>query len=195
MLKVPAKVQKRIAAGLKRFQPILSGARARDVSEADTVKIVTDVLSEVFGYDKYEEVTAEHAIRGTYCDLAIHIAGSLELLIEVKSAGLDLKDGHTRQAIDYAAKQGTEWVVLTNGCVWQVYHVTFAQPIDFQLVATLDLLALNARSKSDVESLYVFVVKASRTFRLDFLVTLPAVMAAMPLVSDSLCAVLPASHA
>jgi len=41
----------------------------------------------------------------------------------------------------------------------------------------------------------VFVVKASRTKGPVFLVTLPAVMAAMPLVSDSLYVVLPESHA
>jgi hypothetical protein len=42
----------------------------RDVSEADTVTIVKDLLAEVFGYDKYAELTGEFAIRGTYCDLA-----------------------------------------------------------------------------------------------------------------------------
>jgi len=29
----------------------------------------------LFGYDKYEEVTGEFAIRGTWCDLAIKIDG------------------------------------------------------------------------------------------------------------------------
>jgi len=41
------------------------------VSEADTITLVKDLLSEVLGYDKYAELTSEHSIRGTYCDLAI----------------------------------------------------------------------------------------------------------------------------
>jgi hypothetical protein len=40
------------------------------MTASDTVIIVTDVLAEVFGYDKYSELTAEFAISGTYCDLA-----------------------------------------------------------------------------------------------------------------------------
>ncbi len=52
--------------------------------------IVTDMLAEVFGYDKFSEVTAEHAIRGTYCDLATKLDGTVQSLIEVKAIGLEL---------------------------------------------------------------------------------------------------------
>jgi hypothetical protein len=65
MPSIPKKVVERLTAGLKQFQPILSTAKARDDGEADTVMIVTDMLASVFGYDKYSEVTAEYAIRGT----------------------------------------------------------------------------------------------------------------------------------
>ena len=68
---VPVKVASRIAAALKKFQPILAAAKARDVNESDTVVIVADLLQEVFGFDKYTEITSEHSIRGTFCDLAI----------------------------------------------------------------------------------------------------------------------------
>ncbi len=68
---VPQKAASRIIAGLRRFQPILAAAKARDVNESDTVVIVADMLQEVFGYDKYTDITSEHAIRGTYCDLVV----------------------------------------------------------------------------------------------------------------------------
>ena len=89
-MRIPQKVADRIASGLKRFQPILQAAHARDINESDTVVIVTDVLQYVLGYDKYTEITSEHAIRGTYCDLAIKIDGRLALLIEVKPIGHEL---------------------------------------------------------------------------------------------------------
>jgi hypothetical protein len=104
----------RISSALKRFQPILDSARARDANESDTVIIVMDLLSEILGYDKYSEITSEHAIRGTFCDLAIKIDGGLALLIEVKAIGLELRDQHVKQATDYAANQGCEWVALTK---------------------------------------------------------------------------------
>lgn len=153
MARLPKRAAERVALGLKRFQSILSAARSRDVNESDTGLIVTDVLQEVFGYDKYSEITSEYQIRSSFCDLAIKLDGQLALLIEVKAVGSALKDQHVKQAVDYAANQGTDWVVLTNGLTWQVYRVTFGKPVQNELVLAFDLLDLNSRSSSDVETL------------------------------------------
>lgn len=154
MPQVPNKVAERLAAGIKRFQPILASAKTRDVGESDTVIIITDMLSEVFGYDKYSEITSETAIRGTWCDLALKIDGAIEFLIEAKAIGLDLKDAHTKQAVDYSANQGTDWVILTNAEIWRVYKVTFAKPIDSELVLEFNFSQLNAKKSGDIQLLY-----------------------------------------
>lgn len=153
---VPKKVAERLVNGIKRFQPVLATARVRDVGEADTVTIIKDMLAEVFGYDKYSEITSEHAIRGTYCDLATKIDGTLQTLIEVKAIGLDLKDSHVKQAVDYAANQGVDWVLLTNGVTWRVYHIVFSKPIDQELVVDIDFCSLNHKDQSHVELLYLW---------------------------------------
>lgn len=155
MSSIPSRVSDRIIAGLKRFQPIVQSAKARDVNESDTVIIVTDMLSYIFGYDKYSEITSEFAIRGTYCDLATKIDGRLQALIEVKSVGGDLKDGHTKQAVDYAANQGCEWVLLTNGQIWRVYRVIFGKPVSQELVVEFDFLSLNPKSTADLDVLFL----------------------------------------
>jgi Uncharacterized conserved protein len=155
MAKIPTKLASRLAAGIKRFQPILDSARARDVSEADTVTIVKDMLAEILGYDKYSEVTSEHLIRSTYCDLAVKLDGKLSWLIEVKSAGADLKDQHVKQAVDYAANQGCEWVALTNGHRWCVYRVAFAKPISHTLIVDIAIETLNHRRDADLELLWL----------------------------------------
>ncbi len=157
---IPKKVTERLVAGVKQFQPVLTAAKARDVGESDTVTIVKDMLAGVFGYDKYSEVTSEFAIRGTYCDLAIKMDGLVKTLIEVKAIGIDLKDHHVKQAIDYAANQGVDWVVLTNGIKWRVYHLTFAKPIDQDLVVDIDFCALSARTQSDLDSLFLWCREA-----------------------------------
>lgn len=156
MASVPKKVTERLVVGIKRYQPILAAAKARDVGEADTVTIIKDMLADVFGYDKYLEVTSEFSIRGTYCDLGIKIDGTLQTLIEVKAIGLELKDNHVKQAIDYAANQGVDWVLLTNGICWRVYHIIFAKPIDQELVVDIDFSIMNPRSENDVELLYLW---------------------------------------
>lgn len=80
----------------------------------------------------------------------------MQTLIEVKAIGLDLKDNHVKQAIDYAANQGVDWVLLTNGITWRVYHLIFAKPIDQELVLEIDFCALSPRAAGDVELLYLW---------------------------------------
>jgi hypothetical protein len=144
-------------SGLKRLLPIMQQQRTRDVSEADTVTLVKDVMADVFGFDKYAEVTSEHAIRGTYCDLAVRIDEKIIELIEVKSAGTTLDDRHVKQAVDYAANEGVVWVVLTNGSVWRLYEVLFAKPIDKRLLIEVDLAAMDLRRDGSVDCLAPFM--------------------------------------
>jgi len=156
MASIPKKIAERLVAGIKRFQLILAAAKARDVGETDTVTIVKDMLADVFGYDKYSELTSEFAIRGTYCDLAIKLDATLATLIEVKAIGIDLKDAHVKQAVDYAANQGVDWVLLTNGIRWCVYRVMFTRPIAQELVVDIDFSTLNPKSESDLQTLYLW---------------------------------------
>jgi hypothetical protein len=156
MAKIPKKVTERLVTGIKRFQPILAAAKARDVGETDTVTIVKDMLADIFGYDKYSELTSEFAIRGTYCDLAIKLDAKLSTLIEVKAIGIDLKEAHVKQAVDYAANQGVDWVLLTNGIRWCVYNVLFTRPIQQELVVDIDFSRLNHKSESDLETIYLW---------------------------------------
>ena len=155
MATIPKKITERVISGIKKYQPLLASAKSRDVGEADTVTLIKDMLSDIFGYDKYSEVTSEFAIRGTYCDLAIKLENRLAILIEAKAIGIELKEQHIKQAIDYAANQGLDWVVLTNGITWFVYKVIFEKPIDKELVVSLDMTAINSRSIGDIESLYL----------------------------------------
>ena len=152
---VSNKVAERLADGLKRFKPILESAKTRDVNESDTSMIVTDMLADLFGYDKYSEVTRELCIRGTYCDLATKIDGKFRMIVEVKAIGLDLKDQHTKQGVDYAANQGIEWVGVTNGFQWRVYRVIFGKPIAQELVLDINLLAMSPRNDADIDALYL----------------------------------------
>jgi predicted type IV restriction endonuclease len=148
---ISAKASARIVAGLKKYQPIITTQKSRDVNESDTVVVVADVLQDIFGYDKFKEITSEHSIRGTFCDLAIKLEDKLTFLVEVKAIGIELKDQHVKQAIDYAANEGCEWVVLTNSICWRVYKVLFAKPIDKEMVVELNMLELDTKSDDDIE--------------------------------------------
>jgi 2-hydroxy-3-keto-5-methylthiopentenyl-1-phosphate phosphatase len=155
MANLPSKVEARLVAGIKKFQPILTDAQKRDVNESDTVIIITDMLSEIFGYDKYSELTSEKNIRGSFCDLATKVDNVIQTLIEAKAINQELKDGYVRQAVDYASNEGVDWVVLTSGVMWRVYKVTFTKPIDHELILGINFLALNQHTPADLEQLFL----------------------------------------
>lgn len=154
MATIPQKVVDRYKATVPKFQRVLLDAKNRDLNEADTVTIVKDILADVFGYDKYAEITGEYAIRGTFCDLAIKIEGKIQFLIEVKAVGLDLKEGHLRQAVEYGANQGVPWVMLTNGIRWQLYKLRLDQKVNYDQVLAFDFPELNLRSGDDRDKLF-----------------------------------------
>lgn len=166
-MKVSKRFLDRARPALRRYQKILESARKRDVNESDTSVIVSDMLTEILGYDKYHEITTELSVRSTFCDLAIKINGRLQYLIEVKSIGTDLKETHLRQAIEYGSREGIEWVLLTNGYLWQAHRIRFEQPIDHDLVFEIDLLRNDNKIPLLLEKLYLISKEAGNASAID----------------------------
>jgi hypothetical protein len=155
MISIPKKVTDRFSKELGRYQAVLKSAKDRDINESDTVTIIKDIMSSVFGFDKYADITSEYCIRNTFCDLAIKTDGVLKYLIEVKAIGLDLKNHHLQQAVNYGANQGVNWVVLTNGTNWEIHKIKFEKPISTDRVCCFDLTAINPRKNEDQEKLFL----------------------------------------
>ncbi|MGC1418343.1 MAG: type I restriction enzyme HsdR N-terminal domain-containing protein [Candidatus Acidiferrum sp.] len=126
---------------LKKLIPILLKAKEENLNEADTVQRIMMVFQNVLGYDPLTEITREMPIKTKYVDLALKIDGVIKLLVEAKAAGCDLRDRHIEQAKSYAAESNLRWVVLTNGVNWNLYHLSFEEGIDTELVFSLDLAA------------------------------------------------------
>ena len=154
-MSIPQRVKDRLVRSVGKFQQVLKIAKDRDVNESDTVSIIKDMLSEVFGYDKYLDVTSEFAVRGTFCDLAIKVDNKIEFLIEAKAIGLELKDTHLRQVVDYGANQGIQWVILTNGIIWQVHKIRFEQPINYDLICSFNVADLDPKNEENQEKLFL----------------------------------------
>lgn len=146
-IRLPAKVQNRLGQQLKRYQTIVANAKKRDINEADTALIVVDILADIFGYTKIEEITSEHAIKTTFADLAVRVGNAMRFVVEVKSINTELKENHVTQVVNYAANLPVDWVILTNSARWQAYKVNFNKPIDGTLVLDVDIC--NASLKDD----------------------------------------------
>jgi len=68
---------------------------------------------------------------------------------------LDLKEAHLKQAIDYGANKGIQWIILTNGIKWNVYKIRFEQPINYDAVFNFDFEIIDGKSDRELEMLYV----------------------------------------
>ncbi len=172
MLKLPKKYIDRVQSNLKRYQKIAEQQKINDVAEADTVTLVKDILADVFGYDKYTELTSEFQIRGTYCDLAVKIDSKLKLLIEVKSAGTELNNNHLKQAVDYGAHKGILWVILTNGLEWRLVKIFLAGQINFEVISRFNIMDVNLKKEDDLQNMFLIaregvLVDAMDTYHLN----------------------------
>jgi Type I restriction enzyme R protein N terminus (HSDR_N) len=154
MAYIPQKVSERLVAGIKKFKPVLATAHENKDNESNTVIIITDMLSEIFGYAKYTEITSEIAIRGTFCDLATQLDKKIQSLIEAKAICHELNYAHVTQAVGYASTKGVDWVVLTNGIIWQIYRVTIAKSVDHEKIVEIDFLNIDHHNPDHLESLY-----------------------------------------
>lgn len=146
-----------IKSSIRKFSKPLQDLVQRDANEGDTRLLVTDILCDALGYDKYEDLTTEFAVRGEFADYGIRIDKQLVAFIEVKRAAQKLNVRHLRQVETYAVKEGLEWVILTNGQVWQAYHVFAAtgQQVEVNLAFEVDLLGDESPAKKTEALFYL----------------------------------------
>ena len=125
---------------LKHFIPIFQQASESGLNEADTSLRIGKFIEEGLGYDMITDVSKEFIIKDRYVDYALKINNKPVFFIEVKQGGIELKAKHIEQAQNYAANAGVKWVILTNGTCWHLYHLTFEDGIQNDLVFSVDIL-------------------------------------------------------
>ena len=109
----------------------------------------------MLGYAELDDIKTEYNIRGTYADYVIQLARKKHIVIEVKSIQIDLNSNHLRQAMGYAADEGIDWVMLTNGRQLKLYKVIFGKPVTRHLVFDYDLTDLTTVKKAAADLAYI----------------------------------------
>ncbi len=145
----------RVKSGIRRFSRPLTDLVARDANEGDTRLLVTDFLCEALGYDKYSDLTTEYRVRGEFADFGLRVDKQLTAFVEIKRVTTKLGTKHLRQVQNYALNEGVEWVVLTNGAQWQVYHITAAMPVLTEIAFEVDLLGDGGLSEKAARLFYL----------------------------------------
>ncbi|WP_046472398.1 hypothetical protein [Allosalinactinospora lopnorensis] len=158
--------RERLAAAAGRFSDPLSDLVERDANQGDTQILVADFLSYGLNYSKYGELTTEYRTTGGSVDYGILISDQLFAFVEVKPCGQNLDTRNLRQARMQAADEGVEWVVLTNGRLWQVYHLGDGDASSTRLILEADLLNDDGRPVA-VDMLFHLTKEAVEHGRLD----------------------------
>lgn len=135
-----SEAHEQVKAAVQRFTKPLHDLLARDANEGDTRLLITDMLCEGLGYDKFRDLTTEYMVKQDFADYGVRIDKQLIAFIEVKRVSQKLSERHLRQVQMYAVNEGVEWMILTNGQVWQAYHLTGGLPVIVNLAFEIDLL-------------------------------------------------------
>ena len=143
-------MRKAIISGRRLIEDVIKS----DGNEAETRRRVERIFETITSY-KLEHLSREHAVKGAgtteHVDFAIQVEGGADarpvVMVELKRVGVDLQKKHLNQVCSYAINAGCEWVILTNGREWRIYHVEFGQPPITKLVDQWNLV------KDDVHTL------------------------------------------
>lgn len=168
------KARERIKSNVNAIRSACNKGKKINMGEADTREIVRSVLVDCLGWEMLTDVTQEEAIKGGYCDFMIRYEGKPYAVIEVKKVSSGLRDQHIRQARSYAQEKGLEWVILTNGDEWQIYHLYYQkrrganpEPHLFHLFTTSFTDTENVKPAERIEYLYLLSKEARRKSELE----------------------------
>ena len=131
--------RKQLLVALKQYRKKFLTGKSTELDEAATRLMINSFLSDVLGFISIEEIKTEYMIRGTYADYVIQIKGKRYFIVEAKAMSIALSEKHLRQVINYAANEGIDWALLTNGRQFQLYKVLFNKPIESCKVLSVDL--------------------------------------------------------
>ncbi len=133
---------------LKEARELIEYVDSIDGNEAETRRRVERIFETLMGYD-IRHLSREHAIRGAgeteHADFALKTSAKPDaapvIIVELKRVGIELAVKHLKQVTSYAINAGCEWLLLTNGRDWRLYHVEFGQPPVTRLVDQWNLFS------------------------------------------------------
>lgn len=148
MAKTKVKPSQEQRKAIRDARKLIQEAFDTDNNEAETRRRVELIFGSVMGYDVLKHLSRERAVQGAgeveHVDFAIQLEPGPDVqpivMVELKRVGIELAKKHLKQVTSYAIDAGCEWILLTNGREWKVYHVEFNQPPKVEMLDAWNLL-------------------------------------------------------
>lgn len=133
---------------IRNARKIIDQVLKIDGNEAETRRRVERIFEELMGYNVFKHLSRERAVQGPgeteHVDFAIQFESGSDarpiVMVELKRVGIGLAKKHLKQVTSYGIDAGCEWVLLTNGKEWKIYHIEFGKPPKVELLEKWDLL-------------------------------------------------------
>lgn len=148
---IPDKTRKRINRHLSKYRNVLKAAKDKNPDKNDSIKIITAMLTCVFGYDRRNELV----ITERPYHLIVKSGSCAQFMLECGTLGAPLKDKHFSFAAQAVPKQKISWFVLTNGISWEIYKIKFEKPLRLDLVYNFNFLEISLQNTRDLEKLFI----------------------------------------
>ena len=109
--------------------------------ETRTRQVLIDPLLRELGWDVSdpEAVELEYRVGQQRADYALIFNGRRVALIEAKRLGSDLEYNEIMQVLNYANRDGIDYIIVTNGDKWEMYEVFRPAALEERLLMKLGL--------------------------------------------------------
>ncbi|MCH7699760.1 MAG: type I restriction enzyme HsdR N-terminal domain-containing protein [Chloroflexi bacterium] len=127
---------------LRALSDKAASPNAENISEAATRSQFVEPLLAALGFEGLVDIDWEYHIKASNerIDYVLKINGKPAVAVEAKSLGTDLVDKHAAQLVQYAAIEGMEWCLLTNGREVRIFNANLQGSLEAKHVVDLDLL-------------------------------------------------------
>ncbi|MEY3787839.1 MAG: hypothetical protein RIQ94_2599 [Pseudomonadota bacterium] len=138
--KLMAENEIRINKQIKKHLSKIKNAVKEQLNESNTRIILDRIFMDVFGY-KMEEIHAEVKIQGRRADYVLSVGDKDVIVVEVKKAGMNLKEDQIFQATSYGAYSGIQYVILTNLSEFILFKIKMQGIVEYDGIFEVDLLS------------------------------------------------------
>ncbi len=166
MYKVHTKHKNAIIQEFKTFLPLVSAlvAKGKSSSEEDARILLNDILHQVLGYNKYNELKTEMRDRNGRIDYAVKLTDGpnktkpdkYDFVIEAKAVNVELNQSVIDQTLSYCLTMGLDYFMLTNAYRWQLYKITKQGKTPIAVKIHEVVLSMTADVSELAEEFYLF---------------------------------------
>ena len=118
--------------------------------ETRTRQVLIDPLLRKLGWDVSDPqaVELEYKVGPQRADYALMSNGQPVAVIEAKRLGRDLEDNEMMQVLNYANRDGTDYMIVTDGDRWMMYDVFRRGALNNRLLMELQLSQMPAHKNA-----------------------------------------------